>query len=112
MAIPLVVVVGSGPTNGLEPAREREEAVRADLQPRSDELELLQARVGALEAELLELEASANRAVAEAQEKTYWLDRWRVDINAIMERDAARRVLAAAERGRALWQALTRAERS
>lgn len=86
--------------------------MRADLQPRSDELELLQARVGALEAELLELEASANRAFAEAQEKTYWLDRWRIDINVIMERGATQRVLSAAERGRALWQALTRAERT
>jgi hypothetical protein len=108
MALPLVVAVGIGPTNRPEPGRQSAEAERDDVQPRSDELELLQARVAALEAELLELEARANRAVVEAQEKTYWLDRWRIDLNAIMERDATQRLLAAAERARALWRALTR----
>jgi hypothetical protein len=86
--------------------------VRADLQPRSDELELLQALVGTLEAELLELEASANRAVAEAQEKTYWLDRWRIDINVIMDRNAPQHVQAAAQRARTIYRTIMRVKRS
>jgi hypothetical protein len=77
----------------------------------SDELELLRARVGALEAKLFELEASANRAIAEAQEKTYWLDRWGIDINVIMDRDATQHVLAAAQRARALYRTLMRVKR-
>jgi hypothetical protein len=85
--------------------------MRADLQPTSDELELLQARIGALEAELLQLEASANRAVAEAQEKAYWLDRWRIDINAIMDRNATQRVLAAAQGARAVYRTVVRMKR-
>jgi hypothetical protein len=85
--------------------------VRADPQPKSDELELLQARVAELEAELLELEASANRAVVEAQEKAYWLDRWRIDINVIMDRSATQHVLAAAQRARAIYRTLIRVKR-
>jgi hypothetical protein len=87
------------------------DAVRADLKPKSDEFELLQARVAELEAELLELEASANRAVAQAQERTYWLDRWRIDINVIMDRSATRHVLTAAQRARAVYRTLMRVKR-
>jgi len=51
---------------------------------RSRELEYLRERVAELEAELVNLEAWAGRAVAQAQEKTYWLERWHVDLNALM----------------------------
>jgi hypothetical protein len=81
------------------------------MPPTSDELEWLRARVSALEAELLEVEASANRAVADAQERAYWLDRWRIDINAIMDRRATQRVLEAARRARALYGSLKRVKR-
>lgn len=50
------------------------------------ELEALRARVRALEAERVEQAARANAAVAAAQERAYWLDRWHVDLNALMER--------------------------
>jgi hypothetical protein len=60
------------------------------------ELEALRARVGALEAERAELLRSTSAAVAAAQRRVYWLDRWHVDLNALMARPAADRVRALA----------------
>jgi hypothetical protein len=57
-----------------------------DLQ---QENERLRARVGALEAELVEVQARANAAVAEWQERAYWLDRWHLDLNALMRKPGA-----------------------
>jgi hypothetical protein len=108
----LVAAVETSPTNGPEPGRESVQPVRAEIPPTSDELERLRARVIALEAELLEVEAGANRAVADAQERTYWLDRWRIDINAIMDRNAMQHVLEAARRARGLYGSLKRVQRS
>ncbi len=53
------------------------------------EVERLRARVTALESELVETQARANAAVAEWQERAYWLDRWHVDLNALMRRPGA-----------------------
>jgi hypothetical protein len=53
------------------------------------ELEALRARVAALERELVEQVAKANAATAAAQERLYWLDRWQLDLNALMERRGA-----------------------
>jgi hypothetical protein len=53
------------------------------------ELERLRSRVTALEAELVEVQARANAAVAAAQEKAYWLERWHVDLNALMTKPGA-----------------------
>lgn len=53
------------------------------------EVEQLRARVGALEAELVEVQARANAAVAEWQERAYWLDRLHIDLNSIMRRPGA-----------------------
>lgn len=53
------------------------------------EIEALRARVAELEAQLIETEDWANRAVGAAQERAYWLDRWHVDLNAIMRRRSA-----------------------
>jgi hypothetical protein len=108
----LVVAVETSPTNGPEPRREGVQPARVEDPTTPDELERLRTRVIALEAELLELEASANRALADAQEKTYWLDRWRVDINAIMDRNATQHVLEAARRARAVYGSLKRVKRS
>jgi hypothetical protein len=58
-------------------------AVGADPQ---QELEALRARVAALEAELVEQARRTERIVAEAQARTYWLDRWHLDLNALMRR--------------------------
>ncbi len=53
------------------------------------EIEQLRARVAALEAELVAQAERAERAVAAAQERTYWLDRWHLDLNALMQRPGA-----------------------
>ena len=53
------------------------------------ELEALRARVGELERERTEEVARANAAIAAMQERIYWLDRWHLDLNALMERRGA-----------------------
>ena len=53
------------------------------------ELEALRARVGELERERAEQVARANAAVAALQERVYWLDRWHLDLNALMARPGA-----------------------
>ncbi len=53
------------------------------------ELEALRARVGELERERAEQIARANAAVAALQERVYWLDRWHLDLNALMARPGA-----------------------
>jgi cell division septum initiation protein DivIVA len=50
----------------------------------------LQARVAELERELGEQAAAANAAVAAAQDRAYWLDRARIDLNAVMLTPAGR----------------------
>jgi hypothetical protein len=57
-------------------------------QPR-EELERLRERVAALEAELVEVQSSANAAVAKWQERAYWLDRLHIDLNRAMQRPGA-----------------------
>jgi hypothetical protein len=61
-------------------------------QPRSaqDELDALRSRLDSLERERSEEIARANAAVAAAQDKSYWLDRWHLDLNALMRRRGAR----------------------
>jgi hypothetical protein len=54
-----------------------------------EELEALRARVKVLEEERAEQIARANAAVSAAQARTYWLDRWHLDLNALMERPGA-----------------------
>jgi hypothetical protein len=85
--------------------------VRRDFDSAEDELGLLRARVAELETQLLEVEARANRAVVEAQEKTYWLDRWRINLNEIMEWDSIQHMRVAGEQARAAYRALTRGRR-
>jgi hypothetical protein len=65
------------------------------------ENERLRARVAELESELVEVQARTNAAVAEWQERAYWLDRWHLDLNALMRR-----------RGAAEFRGLLRAVRS
>lgn len=58
--------------------------------------ELLRIRIAQLEEEKAELErqlsvqaARTNAAIAAAQDKVYWLDRWHVDLNRLMRRRGA-----------------------
>jgi hypothetical protein len=53
------------------------------------ELEALRARVAALEAERVEQLGRLQAELAAAQEKVYWLDRWRLDLNALMRKPGA-----------------------
>jgi len=54
------------------------------------ELEQLRARVAELERELADRTARANAAVAAAQDRLYWVDRWRVDLDDLMQRRPGR----------------------
>jgi hypothetical protein len=51
---------------------------------REAEIEQLRARVAELERQLAEQAARTNAAIAAAQERAYWLDRWHLDLNALM----------------------------
>jgi hypothetical protein len=53
------------------------------------ENERLRARVATLEAELVDVQTRANAAVAQWQERAYWLDRWHLDLNALMRKPGA-----------------------
>ncbi|HEY2630784.1 MAG TPA: hypothetical protein VGI26_00210 [Solirubrobacteraceae bacterium] len=65
-----------------------------------EEVERLRARLASLENELVDVQARANATVAQWQERAYWLDRWHLDLNALMRR-----------RGAAEFRALLRAIR-
>lgn len=52
-------------------------------------------RLAAIEREHVEQLARAHDALAQAQDRSYWLDRWGVDLNAAMHRPGARRARAA-----------------
>jgi SAM-dependent methyltransferase len=62
--------------------------------PRPDEAEALRVRVEELERERHTQTARANAALAAAQDRNYWLDRWNVDLNALMRRRGASQVRA------------------
>jgi hypothetical protein len=54
-----------------------------------EELEFLRARIATLEAERHEELRRAGEAVAAYQSRVYWLDRWHLDLNAVMARPGA-----------------------
>jgi hypothetical protein len=69
------------------------------------EIERLRERVGALESELVAVQARANAAVAEWEERAYWLDRLHIDLNALMRRPGANQLRLALKAVRAAyWQ--------
>jgi hypothetical protein len=67
------------------------------------ENERLRARVAALEAELVEVQARTNAAIAKWQEQAYWLDRWHLDLDAAMRRPGALQLLGALRAVRSVW---------
>jgi len=71
----------------------------------------LHARIAALEEELVETQARANAAVAKWQERVYWLDRWHLDLNALMRRPGASEFRAGLRAFRAVGRAFRRAKR-
>jgi hypothetical protein len=84
-------------------------ASAADLRA---ENERLRARVAALESELVEVQARANAAVAHWQERAYWLDRWHVDLNALMRRPGAAEFRALLRAVRSVGRAYKRLRRN
>ena len=59
-----------------------------------EDAEALRARLEELERERHNQTARANAALAAAQDRNYWLDRWNVDLNALMRRRGARQARA------------------
>ncbi len=72
------------------------------------ENERLRARIDALEAELVEVQARTNAAVARWQDRAYWLDRWHLDLNALMRRRGAAEARAALRAMRSVVRAYKR----
>jgi hypothetical protein len=75
-------------------------------------------RLEAVERERIDEIARANAAVAAAQDRSYWLDRWNVDLNAVMRRRGASELRAGLRAARSLyrllpdgWRALRKAAR-
>ncbi|MEA2378925.1 MAG: hypothetical protein QOI45_2586 [Thermoleophilaceae bacterium] len=75
-------------------------------------------RLDALERERSEQVARANAAIAAAQDRSYWLDRWNVDLNSVMRRRGASELRAGVRALRAVyrllpdgWRALKKAAR-
>jgi hypothetical protein len=75
------------------------------------ENQLLKARVGALEAELVEVQRATNAAVAQWQERAYWLDRWHLDLNALMRRPGASELRSLLRAAREVKRIFVRAKR-
>jgi hypothetical protein len=75
------------------------------------ELEALRTRVAELERERAEELARAAAAVAAAQERAYWLDRWHVDLNALMEKPGASEFRAGLRLVRAVVRAVKQAKK-
>jgi len=67
------------------------------------ENERLRARVAALEDELVEVQSRTNTAISKWQEQAYWLDRWHLDLNALMRRPGATELLGAVRTVRGMW---------
>lgn len=86
-------------------------SVEQPVDGRETEVSELRARVAALEAELAVQAQRTARVVAEAQEKLYWLERWHVDLDAVMRKPGAVPALAALRRVRALVRRLRRLKR-
>lgn len=65
------------------------------MEPTREELETLRTRLETLEQERHEQLAHAHDALAAAQDRSYWLDRWGLDLNALMRRRGAPEALTA-----------------
>lgn len=79
--------------------------------PRDVELAALRVRVGELEAELTEQARRTARLVAEAQERLYWLERWQIDLDALMRTPGAVPALEALKRVRGAMRSVRKLKR-
>ena len=71
----------------------------------------LYARIAELEAELAEQSRRTASVVAEAQEKLYWLERWQVDLDAVMRKPGAVPTLETLKRVRSWTRQLRKLKR-
>jgi hypothetical protein len=76
------------------------------------EIEALRTRVAELEAELTGQSRRTNELLAEAQDRTYWLDRWQLDLNAVMRSPWATGARNVLRRGRGVYRAGKRLARA
>lgn len=77
----------------------------------TDEIERLRARVSELEAQLAEQSRTTNALVAQSQEKLYWLERWHVDLDAVMRKPGAIPLLDAVRSVRGVFRKLRNVKR-
>jgi hypothetical protein len=75
------------------------------------ELERLRTRVDELELELVQVQSRANAVVAEWQDRAYWLERWHLDLNALMRKPGAAEFRALVRAVRAVVWAAKKAKR-
>jgi hypothetical protein len=68
----------------------------------------LRRRLAEAEHELATRSAQANSAIAAAQDRSYWLDRWHVDLNAFMRSPAGRALDATLRALHAVYRRLRR----
>jgi hypothetical protein len=66
----------------------------------------LRRRLAEAERELATHSAEANAAIAAAQDRSYWLDRWHLDLNAVMRTPPGRALDAALRALRAVYRRL------
>jgi hypothetical protein len=81
-----------------------------DVGQATSDVARLRARVDELEAELVEVRAWADGVIAESRARTYWLDRWDLDLNELMRRRSADRIRALARAMRAVYRFALRAK--
>ncbi len=70
------------------------------------ETQAVRDRLEALEQERAEEIARANAALAAAQDRSYWLERWNLDLNAVMRKRGASELRAAVRALRAVYRLL------
>lgn len=77
----------------------------------ADEVQQLRARIAELEAQLAEQSRTTNTLVAQSQEKLYWLERWHVDLDAVMRKPGAVPLLDAVRSVRGVFRKLRNVKR-
>jgi chromosome segregation ATPase len=75
------------------------------------ENERLRQRIAQLEDELVDIQARANAAVGEWQERAYWLDRLHIDLNSLMSQPGANELRIALKAARAVFWRVKRIKR-
>jgi hypothetical protein len=86
-------------------------AVSGAATEQESEVEALRARVAQLEHELAERTERANAALAAAQDRLYWIDRWRIDPNRVLGSRLGQVAYVIARQGRRAMRAAGRVRR-